>query len=399
MRTKLLVLAAAGLMAMGTGAASLAGCSGSGTSSYHPPASQLKEGVNLLDVKDAKWGANTAFVRAGRVVYIETRVGALKPEVYRQNAPDDPMNEMDMRIVDQNGYTFLVVRGGDKLIDPTWDAEIAKTDAAEHLVPKSERDLDWKVAQEGALAVAAALPAGFQDHAFHLRTSAPSRRRRRTRCSRPRRPSSRSAAAGRPDRVRGLQLRRLFHVLDRQVLRQHGLRLLDLRREAQRDGHVELRLERQRLQLGSPDRRQQPWAWPVGQRHALRLRIAGRLASQRHRTAAPRAARTAGATVRVAARAPTAGARAATRTSATTTRPTSSGRRSTARRTTWASPSRSTGPTAAGAPRAPRPSPATTRTATGTRRTARRGRVRGKRAQGRGRDAIAPLRRRMSPDA
>jgi hypothetical protein len=167
MRTKLLVLAAAGMMAMGTGSVMLIGC-GSGTSTYHPPASQLKEGVNLLDVKDPAWGANAAFVQGGRVIYMETRVGPPKPDVYRQSWPDDPPNEMDMRFVDQNGYTFYVMRGGDSLIDPTWSEEIGKTQAANRMVSNADRNLDWQMAQAGAKALAGALPTGFQDHAFHL---------------------------------------------------------------------------------------------------------------------------------------------------------------------------------------------------------------------------------------
>jgi len=168
MRTKLLVLAAAGLMAMSTGAGMLIGCSGSTTSTYHPPASQLQEGVNVLEAKDPAWGSNSAFVSSGRVVYVETRVGPLKPDVYRQSWPDDPANEMDMRFVDQNGYTFYVMRGGDSLVDPTWAAEMSKTAAANKLVASADRNLDWKIAQTAAKAVATALPAGFQDHVFHL---------------------------------------------------------------------------------------------------------------------------------------------------------------------------------------------------------------------------------------
>jgi len=167
MRTKLLVLVAAGLMAMSTGAGMLVGCSG-GSATYHPPASQLKEGVNILEAKDAAWGSNSAYVSGGRVVYIETRVGPMKPDVYRQSWPEDPANEMDMRFVDQNGYTFYVMRGGDSLVDPTWAEEMAKTQAANRLVPSAERDLDWKIAQQGAKALAPALPAAFKDHAFHI---------------------------------------------------------------------------------------------------------------------------------------------------------------------------------------------------------------------------------------
>jgi hypothetical protein len=101
-------------------------------------------------------------------VYVETRVGPLKPDVYRQSWPDDPPNEMDMRFVDQNGYTFYVMRGGDSLVDPTWAAEMSKTAAANKLVSSADRNLDWTIAQQAAKAVSTALPEGFQDHAFHL---------------------------------------------------------------------------------------------------------------------------------------------------------------------------------------------------------------------------------------
>jgi hypothetical protein len=147
---------------------SLVGCSGSPTSTYHPPASQLKEGVNMLEVRDPHWGTNAAYLENGRVIYVETRVGPMKPEVYRHSWPDDPANEMDMRFVDHNGYTFYVMRGGDKLIDPQWQQEMKSTYAQNMAVPASERALDWTVAQHAAGAMALALPKGFEDHAFHL---------------------------------------------------------------------------------------------------------------------------------------------------------------------------------------------------------------------------------------
>jgi hypothetical protein len=147
---------------------SLVGCSDAPTSAYHPPASQLKEGVNVLEAKDPQWGMNAAYVESGRVVYVETRVGPLKPEVYRQSYPDDPPNEMDMRFVDQNGYTFFIMRGGDSLIDPTWSKELKTTMMPGLQVPASERNQDWRVAQHAAKALSVALPSGFADHVFHL---------------------------------------------------------------------------------------------------------------------------------------------------------------------------------------------------------------------------------------
>lgn len=147
---------------------SIVGCSGAPTSTYHPPASQLKDGVNILEARDPHWGMNAAFVESGRVVYVETRVGAPKPEVYRQSWPDDPGNEMDLRFVDQHGYTFFIMRGGDTLIDPQWSQELKTTKAQGLQVSGSERNLDWQIAQHAAKALSAALPKGFEDHTFHL---------------------------------------------------------------------------------------------------------------------------------------------------------------------------------------------------------------------------------------
>ena len=44
------------------------GCS----TSDRPPVSQLKQGLNLLDVRDPSWGMNAAFVKNDRVVYLKT---------------------------------------------------------------------------------------------------------------------------------------------------------------------------------------------------------------------------------------------------------------------------------------------------------------------------------------
>src|SRR5437879_4192377 len=73
----------------------MGGCSADGSSSSRPPVTALSEGLNLLDVHDPSWGLNAAYVKAGRVIYLESRVGALKPEVYRHEFPNDPPNEQD----------------------------------------------------------------------------------------------------------------------------------------------------------------------------------------------------------------------------------------------------------------------------------------------------------------
>ena len=141
----------------------MAGCSGS---AQRPSAADLHEGINLLDVSDAKWGSNAAYVKNGRVVYIETRVGVLKPEVYRNDAPDEPANEMDVRFVDQNGLTFYAVRGGDNWIDNAWTPEITKSRTAK--IDLDQRAGDFRIAKEGATLLAKQLPDGFKDHVFHL---------------------------------------------------------------------------------------------------------------------------------------------------------------------------------------------------------------------------------------
>lgn len=155
-----------GLLVAGYGV-SLVGCSNAPTSG-HPPASQLQEGLTILDAHDASWGFNAAYVKNGRAVYIESRVGALKPEVYRDDSPDEPANEMDLRFVDQTNHTFWAQRGGDAWADPTWTSEIVMTKSLDPTITLADRTLDYQVAQEGAKALIAALPATFKDHDYHL---------------------------------------------------------------------------------------------------------------------------------------------------------------------------------------------------------------------------------------
>jgi len=139
------------------------GCSSTGP---RPPASNLQEGLTLLDAKDPTWGFNAAYVKQGRVIYVESRVGAPKPEIYRRSAPDDPANEMDIRFVDQKNLTFFVQRGGDSYIDPTWTEEIKNS--LDPKLPQSERELDWAMAREAAQKFTQVAPASFKDHTFHL---------------------------------------------------------------------------------------------------------------------------------------------------------------------------------------------------------------------------------------
>ena len=156
----------AGLLVAGYSVSSLMGCSSSAPTTGHPPASQLQEGLNILDAHDAAVGFGAAYVKAGRVVYIESRVGAQKPEIYRRAWPDEPANEMDMRFVDQGNHTFYAQRGGDSWVDSTWNIQMNKD--IDPTLSLADRDLDYTLAQEGAKALIAALPATFKDHAYHL---------------------------------------------------------------------------------------------------------------------------------------------------------------------------------------------------------------------------------------
>ncbi len=102
----------------------------------------------------------------GRVVYVETRVGSLKPEVYRNDSPEAPANEMDIRIVDHNDYTFYAMRGGDNFADPSWAADIARSYAP--TAPDTNRTLDMAIARQAATELIQTAPASFKDHVFHL---------------------------------------------------------------------------------------------------------------------------------------------------------------------------------------------------------------------------------------
>ena len=156
----------ASVLVAGT-AISMVGCAGSSSStSSRPSPSQLSEGVNLLDAKDPSWGFNAAYVKAGSVVYVESRLGSPKPEVYQKDAPDEPLNEMDLRFVDSQNRTFYAQRGGDGWIDTTWGPEMNKS--VNPSVTQVDREAAWALAQEAAAALPAALGAAFKDYNYHL---------------------------------------------------------------------------------------------------------------------------------------------------------------------------------------------------------------------------------------
>src|SRR5208283_2184887 len=100
------------------------------TASSRPSASQLKEGLTVLDSRDPTFGVSAAYVKSGRVVYIESRVGNLKPEVYRSEGRNEPDYEMDLRIVDHNNFTVFAQRGGDNFAESSWNADLARSSAS-----------------------------------------------------------------------------------------------------------------------------------------------------------------------------------------------------------------------------------------------------------------------------
>jgi hypothetical protein len=131
-----------------------------------PPIEDLHQGLNMIDVGDPSWGVSAAFVQDNHVVYLEQRVGALKPQVYRDDAPTEPANEIDMRFVDETGKTFFVQRGGDEYVDPTWGADVQASLTSP--APDDQRVRDFEMARTLAGAFAqAATPelAAFSYHA------------------------------------------------------------------------------------------------------------------------------------------------------------------------------------------------------------------------------------------
>jgi hypothetical protein len=157
------------LMALVAGAL-LIGC---GEDSIPRPApAELAEGLTVLDAADESWGFDAAFKKDGHVVYFESRVGALKPELYREVWPDDPPYEMDARFVDENGETFAIRRGGDAFVDPTWVPELKQATARRTRHPDPElRAISFQLAEEMSRVMhtdlGAKIPKAFAHHISH----------------------------------------------------------------------------------------------------------------------------------------------------------------------------------------------------------------------------------------
>ncbi len=140
------------------------GCTSSATDS-RPTIDELKPGLNMIDTSDPTWGVEAAYVADGHVVYLDQRMGALKPQAYRDEAPNEPANEIDMRFVDETGKTFFVQRGGDTFVDPTWSADI--NTSLKNPAPDNDRIRDFEMARQAAALFAHAAPPSLKPYAFH----------------------------------------------------------------------------------------------------------------------------------------------------------------------------------------------------------------------------------------
>ncbi len=165
MRKTIIAMAVAGLVGL-TGAMTVGCASGSPTTSSRPAAASLPDGLTVLEARP-EWGTRAAFKQAGHVVYLETRVGPTKPAMYLKEFPNDPRSEMDARIVDENGFTFVLVIGGDKLIDASWGADIAAGEAA-HPTDPVTTEMFFKLGRDAGLAFASQAAPELKDHVFHL---------------------------------------------------------------------------------------------------------------------------------------------------------------------------------------------------------------------------------------
>ncbi len=123
---------------------SLAGCTTD--QAPLPPAAELQQGITILDA-DAARGVVVAYRENDDVVYLETRIGALKPAIYRESDPNDTANEVDMMITDKNGIPFYVQRGGDTYVDPTWDQKVAIAKGTK-ATADMDRNRDFALAQK-----------------------------------------------------------------------------------------------------------------------------------------------------------------------------------------------------------------------------------------------------------
>lgn len=130
----------------------LAGCTAD-VSGSDAQAQGLHEGLNVLST-NVKKGVSLAYVKSGHIIYLQTRIGQLKPKQYREKFPNEPQHETDMRVQDAQGRTFILVRGGDRFIDPSWAKDLAKTKQITTKAQGLERQQDFALAAQATKAFA-----------------------------------------------------------------------------------------------------------------------------------------------------------------------------------------------------------------------------------------------------
>ena len=118
------------LGAVGVVMACSVGCGGS-SDPERPAVKELKEGLNILQTDNAIVGA---FRKGDHAIYFETRAGAKTLDVYRNLDPSLPEQEMDMRVMDENGRTFYIQKGGDTLPE-AWDKELVAEESRPRVDP------------------------------------------------------------------------------------------------------------------------------------------------------------------------------------------------------------------------------------------------------------------------
>lgn len=161
-------LLSAGAVVVGAVVLAGGGAVGCGSAdSGSTPSASLKDGLTILSA-DPDVGVSAAFKRDGRVVYLQTRVGAQKDPYYLKAFPGEPQNVMDARVVDQEGRTFGLTVGADGFVDPSWAKDMR---AAGHITSKAEgiqRQADFVLARDAANELAAKAPTELADHVYHL---------------------------------------------------------------------------------------------------------------------------------------------------------------------------------------------------------------------------------------
>lgn len=144
-----------------------AGCTTDTNSAPLPAVDDLAQGITILQA-DAQRGVLGAYRDGSDAVFFETRVGFLKPEFYREAFPAEPAEEMDMRLVDKNGLTFYLQRGGDAYVDPDWGTSI--NESFHTTVSDPQRARDFELAQAAGLEFPKVAPPELASHSYEMQS-------------------------------------------------------------------------------------------------------------------------------------------------------------------------------------------------------------------------------------